>query len=112
MTYVSDRGIPLLCQTPWEHGPMVTVENHNKWYNLYILHPDGEVEKVKVETVSAIEAKYSETFYLSDNFNPKLLYLIAAAIGGDVDWLSSEVVTGRWVHEIEGTHCWIVDEFN
>lgn len=111
MTYVSSRGIPLLCQTPWEHGPIITAENHNKWYSLFVLHPDGSVSTVDVKDIIRLEEKDNMNLYIEHNFNPKLLYLLAAELKGEVDWLTNEVVTGRWVHEVEDKHVWMVEEF-
>ena len=48
--YFSERGIPLITQQLEEDVdgnllPTLTVENHNKWYAMYIIHPDDTVEK-------------------------------------------------------------------
>ncbi len=43
--YVSNRDIPLITQQVSD-VPMLTAENYPKWYDLYLLLPDGTVETV------------------------------------------------------------------
>jgi hypothetical protein len=44
---VSDRGIELVTQRAYTS--MLTVENYLKWYDLFVLHPNGKVETVSWE---------------------------------------------------------------
>lgn len=97
MLIVSDRGIPLLCQEI-QTWPLIVLEDWNKWYSVFVLFPDGRVEKVGVDVIEEIE---DTILYQDHNFHPKLLALLGKHYGAEVDWKSDEMATGRWVHEIE-----------
>ncbi|GLI90468.1 hypothetical protein [Bacillus subtilis] len=43
--YVSEDGVPLVSQYTRE-VPVLTVEDYDKWYDLYLIMPDGEVRTV------------------------------------------------------------------
>ncbi|WCS68110.1 hypothetical protein Goe26_01980 [Bacillus phage vB_BsuM-Goe26] len=46
--YVSEDGVPLLSQYTRD-VPVLTVQDYEKWYNLYLIMPDGEVKTVDWE---------------------------------------------------------------
>lgn len=100
MTYVSYRGIPLLCQDRGK-TPIVTMENYVKWYGVQILQPNGVVETVDCDIMSDIEREFPKYPLRGDhNFHPFLLKRIAERIGGTVCWRAHEMTAGRWLHEI------------
>lgn len=43
--FVSNRGIQLITQT--HEKRMLTVEDYGKWYDLFIIEPDGTVQTVE-----------------------------------------------------------------
>lgn len=50
--FFSDRELPLVFYWQGDYRPdvpMLTVENYCKWYDVYLVHSDGRVEKVDVE---------------------------------------------------------------
>lgn len=102
--YTSDRGLPLLCQTPEERGIVVTLENYSKWYNIQLLHPDGRVEKLSYNNplvdINAIEERVGTNLHIDHCFHPRLLEEIAKELGGFADWRAVEMAGGRWVNEM------------
>lgn len=98
--YVSDRGIPLLCQEPSTFGkPIVTLENYEKWYGLYILHPNGRVEGADPGALGLIDHRLGGCLFGDHNFHPRLINEFANDIGGTADWRAVEMAGGRWVSE-------------
>lgn len=99
--YLSERGIPLLCQSPSSFGkPIVTLENYCKWYGLVILYPDGRVKHVDPEIISECCDKVDFILTADHNFHPRLINEVAKLIGGEADWRAIEMAGGRWVSEI------------
>lgn len=92
--YKSERGFPLLCQQAIG-VPVVTLENYEKWYHIYVIQPNGIVEIVDPGLVVELASK--ETLLIDHEFHPKLLLLIAQKIGGSVHPVSLEVAAGRWI---------------
>jgi hypothetical protein len=43
--FSSPRGMPLFPRESVE-DPCLTLEIYQKWYNLYVIHPDGRVEEL------------------------------------------------------------------
>ena len=98
--YHSDRNIPLLCQERDSFGrPIVTMENYCKWYGVQVLHPDGRVENVPHDDLSAIADRLGACLMGDHNFHPRLLNEYAKQIGGIADWRAIEMTGGRWVSE-------------
>lgn len=46
-TYLSARNIPLVFIEAKSTFPILTVENYCKWYDVYLVQPDGKVEVVR-----------------------------------------------------------------
>lgn len=78
--YVSNHGHPLLWQEPLD-VPVVTVENYEKWYSLYVLFPDGRVETVPGETILDVDSG-GNCLWIDHCFHPRLLLLVAKHYGG------------------------------
>lgn len=99
---VSERGNVLVEQRVLDI-PLVTVENYEKWYSLYIIQPSGDVEKVDVGLISELSDKSGKCLWIDHAYHPHLLLLIAEHIKGEVPATSLEMVAGRWVLE-RGLH--------
>lgn len=101
-SYVSHRGMLLLCQSPDTtfKKPIVTMENYVKWYGVYILHPDGRVESVDPGVLGQMADRCGGIVMGDHNYHPRLLNELAKEIGGKVCWRSLEMAGGRWVSEI------------
>lgn len=82
--------LPLEC-------PVVTLENYEKWYEIFIVTPNGQVEAVPVETIRAVMDKYHDTHWVDHCYHPRLLYRLAKHLGGCVDPIAVEVAIGRWL---------------
>lgn len=91
----SDRGIPLLCQEVFD-TPTITLENYEKWYNIFVIQPDGTVEIVSPGLIDELN---DGTLWVDHTFHPKLLLLIAKHYGGSVPPTTLEMAAGRWVME-------------
>lgn len=91
----SDRGMPLLCQEVYD-TPTITLENYEKWYNIFVIQPDGTVEIVNPGLIDELN---DGTLWVDHTFHPKLLLLIAKHYKGHVPATTLELAAGRWVME-------------
>jgi hypothetical protein len=78
---------------PWTK-PIVTIENYCKWYDLYLVHPDGRVEAVPFP-----EERIEGAPYLDHAPNPSHVLHWAERMGYHLHEESEEMMIGRW--EIE-----------
>lgn len=99
--YLSDHYHPLMCNKPSERCPIITVENYEKWYSVYLLHPDGKVEAVPPEVLELVGC-YDNGWWYDHVFHPKLLIALAKHYKGWVPDTTLEIVTGRWISEGPG----------
>ncbi len=90
--YLSDRGEPLAYHGPPPKTPTVTVEVYEKWYGIFAVRPDGTVEKLDLP----FEA------WADHVPTPALVEAWADSHGYVVDWLSLEMMRGRWLLETCG----------
>lgn len=90
------RGKPLICQTP-NTIPVLTMENCEKWYSLYLLHPDGAITEVDRDLV--LDCVERGEMWVDHIYHPNLLKRVAKRLDGCVDVVSLEVAAGRWVME-------------
>ena len=97
--YYSPRGIPLMV-TQTKAKPVLCVENYCKWYDLFLVHPDGHVTVVPSEITGV---GFDHGWRVDHNIHPKLLGFLAH----QNDWIvcsqSEELVAGRWSIEITET---------
>lgn len=97
--YYSERGLPLMA-TQTSDKPILCVENYCKWYDLHLLHPNGQVTAVTSEITVV---GFDHGWRVDHNFHPKLLGFLAH----QNDWIvcsqSEELVAGRWSIEIAET---------
>lgn len=91
----SDRGFPLMYQEV-STTPVITLENYDKWYNIFVIQPDGTVEIVNPGLIDELN---DGTLWVDHTFHPKLLLLIAKHYGGQVPPTTLEIAAGRWVME-------------
>jgi len=96
--YYSERDIELIYTgEPLEDSIIVTAEAYSKWYTMYKIHPNGEVEKYDPYD-DGVE-------YRDDNYNPYGIYeLFKDNDEMTIDELTYEVLVGRWVIEIDETY--------
>lgn len=88
--YFSHRDLPLVYTGPPPvAGSMTrgiaTIENYIKWYHVYVVMPNGEVNKLDVE--------------LWDHLVPPNTVFAVEDIGYMWDEVSLEVIIGRWYSE-------------
>lgn len=95
--YLSDRGKMLVHQQAYEGTPIVTVENYEKWYSLFLIQPDGTVEKIPSQIL--LDAMTINRWWIDHSFHPSLLLAVAKHYGGEVPDTTLEMVAGRWVLE-------------
>lgn len=80
--YFSERGLPLLYVDKPLDIPVVTLENYTKWYNIYVIAPDGTVTRADQDALLDLGNKYPDAMWHDHYFHPRLLYRYAALIGG------------------------------
>lgn len=74
------------------------MENYCKGYHLYVIEPTGEVTEVPYGMIAELDTGHRSLVF-DHCFHPLLLERLATKIGGIVDGVSLEVVTGRWMFE-------------
>jgi hypothetical protein len=94
-TYNSERGFPLLW-TGKSDVPVITLENCEKWYSIYLVHPDGTVEKVPVGIIQGI-LDTTDGLWVDHFYHPHLLLLLAKHYAGETHSVALEVAAGRWL---------------
>lgn len=103
--WFSDRGLPLSYNGKQLEVPVVTLEVYCKWYEIYIINPNGEVVKAHDEYMDeyydACNSNYiAGAAYVDHVFNPDLLHVFAKEIGGCVCTEALEMCIGRWEREV------------
>lgn len=99
--YLSKRGFPLIWsmhEPPIDHA--ITAEFYLKWYELYIVHPDGRVEELQYESLEA-HTPPGESTYRDHTPNPRAVHNFAEANNWSIDLIFWEVLRGRWKDESE-----------
>ncbi|AMO35323.1 hypothetical protein [Lysinibacillus sphaericus] len=98
--YFSERGIPLLSQYFEDVNenelmkPLLTMENYEKWYSMYIIYPDGKVEKFSSSTKENCDTWYDHAVY------PSYFHLIAKRLGCTYDNRTFALVCERFVEDV------------
>lgn len=98
-TYLSERGWPLLYVRKPVDVPVVTLENYTKWYEIYLVNPDGGVEKLKSGIILEVCDKWPDARWVDHLYHPRLLYRVAEYLGASVCERAVEVAAGRWIME-------------
>jgi len=91
--------------------PIITLENYEKWYNVYVVFPGDIVEAIPGDLVA--EACGNDGLHIDHDYHPQLLHNLAKIYCGQVDHLALEVAAGRWVlsgHGSIGDTGYIVDQ--
>lgn len=105
----SERDKPL-CLYFSADVPIITLENYEKWYNVYVVFPGDKVEKVPSHLV--LEAG-DGGLWIDHDYHPQLLHNLAKIYCGEVDHTALEMAAGRWVlsgHGSIGDTGYIVDQ--
>lgn len=97
--YLSQRGKPLLYVDPPPGFVVLTAENYDKWYELYVIQPDGTVAAVDVKDLETVMDQHPEALWVDHLYHPRLIYWLAQHLGAEVDERLIEVAIGRWVSE-------------
>jgi len=98
--YESKRGIMLLSQSPSDK-PILTAENYTKWYDLFVLFPDGSVKGLNDLGIDLfeVEGMVCGCPHRDDNFHPEIWRRLC----NEKDWyicdMAMEVAAGRWALE-------------
>lgn len=96
--FQSERGVPLVTQQTHDTKPMLTVENYDKWYDLYIITVDGYVEKTEVIENELTSKARSLLFdgWSDHAFNPNHFKELAEEMNFNYDTATIESVERRW----------------
>lgn len=95
----SNRNIPLIYQGT-SRVPTITVENYSKWYDLYVVYPDGTVQAIDYyNSVEPNVESNGESSILDHTFNPLYVKRIAKFFNYQIDHVSLETIIGRWILE-------------
>lgn len=92
----SSRGFLLVYQGRPKTMSVVTVENYLKWYELYVVHPDGRCEAAPFPDDNLI---VDQSPCMDHVPNPNYVVLWANRQGYAVDSRSIEIIAGRWFQE-------------
>lgn len=92
--FVSGRGFTLLQQEPCLI-PVITLELYEKWYNVFVLHPDGTVLEVPPHLV--MKANGSDCLWIGHEYHPELLQRLAEIYCGCTHAAALEMTAGRWI---------------
>jgi hypothetical protein len=95
---MSERGLPLLLSNGLPLAPTLTVELYEKWYTLYLVKPNGDIEVVEYPDDPA-SCPSDMSPYMGHVPNSKVVANYARNHGYEVDLLAFELIVGRW--EIE-----------
>ncbi len=96
VTHLSGRGEPLLWQGQCV-VPVITLENYEKWYHIYVVHPDGTVEPVPSSLLTKIVDDGHGILWQDHFFHPELLLLVAQHYKGEAHTTAVEIAAGRWM---------------
>lgn len=91
----SPRGHPLFGEARTD-VPVLTVEDYDKWYELYVLHPDGRIEALDFHELDDGEGSP----FASHVPNPQKMQALVDRRDWNVDEKALEKVAGRWFLEV------------
>lgn len=97
--YLTSHGHSLLYVSEPLDVPVLTLENYTKWYNIYLVQPNGDVVEVDSGIILEVTAKYPDARWVDHLYHPRLLYRVAEHLGAAMCERSIEVAAGRWVIE-------------
>lgn len=108
MTFLSLRGLPLTV-TYKPFSPTITVEITSKWYNLFLIYPNGELEEIGFDYLDKIANEIDETPYVDHVPNPRVVIEMCKKYAWSLDEWALELIIGRWVLE-SGRETFTADE--
>jgi hypothetical protein len=89
----SPRGMPLFYACT--DAPLITVEVYEKWYELFVIHPNRRVETLGYDKLEEY-AGPDGSAYIDHVPNPRAVQRLANARGWHVHPLAFEMMVGRW----------------
>jgi len=97
---MSERNIPLIYQGTGVPRSVLTFENYEKWYNIYMVQ-QGMVFSVAYKLVQEAQEDCQKDgcqhdLIMSHCWHPVLLEKLAKNLNADVDFVSMDVCIGRW----------------
>ncbi len=100
--YVSDRNKPLLHQETYDK-PVLTAENYEKWYDLFVIFPNGDVESLSDLGITTFDVAVDGvgTPRIDHNYHPLLLEQLAKDNNWYLDISTLEMAAGRWAIEYD-----------
>jgi hypothetical protein len=100
MEYLSKRGLPLMVRY-LPKVPTITVEDYGKWYDLYLVLPDGTARVYEFHEYEKHANSFGGTSWSDHVVNPAFVQYLSEWTGYEVDNRSFEVIVGRWVRQVE-----------
>jgi hypothetical protein len=80
--------------------PLLTVAISEKWYELYLLLPNGRVEGLHFGHLDDLKYRREESAYVDHVPNPRAVERFARAKGYHIDPNALDMIRGRWRAEI------------
>jgi hypothetical protein len=82
-------------------GPVLTVENYLKWYQLFLVHKEV-VTPIYFHELEPFAAEMGCSAFVDHVPNPRVVEVFAEAKGFGLDGQAWEMMLGRWTWEVEG----------
>lgn len=95
--YYSPRDHRLIAKETLDK-PVLTCESYTKWYNLYLLNPDGSITEINGLD---LDEHYDGHAWIDHIYNPEAVKAYCEAKDYYLDEQSYELIVGRWVIESE-----------
>lgn len=96
----SPRGLPLACHQPAKNRSILTVELSKSPGDLYLIHPSGNVSRVRERQLDAY-AEFAqintEELWADTAFNARHFNSLARFLGVIPCEIARQIVMGRWV---------------
>jgi hypothetical protein len=105
LTYFSERGHLLACSgytgfNGLPDEPLLTVEIASKWYQLYLIRPDGSVHGLDFGRLEQPAFMLGISAYCDHVPNPQAVRRLAEVNSWTLDDLAEELIVGRWQLEV------------
>lgn len=97
--HFTERGQPTVYVRAPSDKPVLTVANYCKWYELYLVNPDGSVTEVDSTVIHEVCDKIDGATWVDHIYSPQLFYGVAELLGAYYCSESAEVIVGRWLLE-------------
>lgn len=96
--FVSDRDLVLITQTKDRENTIITFENYGKWYNTYLIKPNGNVEKFEPDYHTELGQKYYSNWG-NHAIVPKIFVEVANELGFIYDRKTYNAVVNHFLYE-------------